>query len=159
VIERQEKKHGYAISYVDGAYSASSYRGDTAYASSGIYSGETMTNKDAKSIVRNSVKVGAMANSTEASAWAEAETTATGTANSVTSTAATTAEAKAEAAIDGTASSSAKASFSASVGPKNAQAKNSRSNRTGAQTRGVVAAIRAGCGGQSTFEQAGCGNR
>ena len=61
MLTRQGPNRGYAIAYQDGAYSAAYYRGDTASAVSGVYTGQTLTNKDARSIIRSSAKAGATA--------------------------------------------------------------------------------------------------
>ncbi len=116
VYERQGKNRGYAIAYEDGAYSAAYYRGDTASAFSGIYSGETFSKKDARSLVRSQVKVGAYANRTEAGAWASAGTNAVGSVGRWASAAGTYASASAWASTDGTAAGSARAKAASSFG-------------------------------------------
>jgi hypothetical protein len=93
VYQKLGKNRGYAVAYEDGAYSAAYYRGDTASAFSGIYADENFTKKDARSIIRSQVKVGAYANRTEAGAWASAGTYAEGRVGSWASSAGTKAEA------------------------------------------------------------------
>jgi hypothetical protein len=123
VISKEHRNKGYAISYQDGAYSVASYKKDTAYATSGIYSGETLSKKDAQAIIRNGganvssgVEVGASADADEASAYANSGTDALGSDGSETSRASTRTKASAQASTDGEAAGTAGADFSASVG-------------------------------------------
>ncbi|MFZ5673690.1 MAG: hypothetical protein ACOZAM_12075 [Pseudomonadota bacterium] len=154
VLSKQGPYKGYAISYQDGAYSAAYYRGDTASVTSGVYTGETLTKKDARAIVRNSVRVGATANRTQASAWAEAETNAKGAAPAAVSAASTRAKASAWADTNGTAGSSADAGFSASFSTGRAKQANRRSAE-----RTELASARSACGGGSTWNKTSCHDR
>jgi hypothetical protein len=115
VISKERRNKGYAIAYQDGAYSAAYYKKDTAYVASGIYSGETLTKKDARAIVHSGVEVGASADSDEASAYATSGTDASGSKASETSAASTRTRASAWANTDGAAGGTADADFSASV--------------------------------------------
>lgn len=116
VYQKLGSKRGYAVSYQDGAYSAAYYRGDTASAFSGIYSDDNFTKKDARSIIRSQVNVGAYANRTEAGAWASAGTYAEGRVGRWASAAGTHASASAWASTNGTAIASARAKSAASFG-------------------------------------------
>jgi hypothetical protein len=116
VYQKLGKNKGYALVYEDGAYSAAYYRGDTASAFSGIYSGDSFSNKNARSLIRSQVQVGAYANRTEAGAWAAAGTFAAGSVGRWTSAAGASANASAWASTDGSAIASARARAAASFG-------------------------------------------
>jgi hypothetical protein len=72
VYEKKGKKKGYAVAYQDGAYSAAYYRGKTAGAFSGIYTGEKFSDRRARSLFRGFVSVGAWADRYQAGAYASA---------------------------------------------------------------------------------------
>ena len=128
-ICKLNQNRGYAISYVDGAYSLSGYKGDTAYATSSIWSGDTLTNKEAKALFRSSVQASAQADTTTATASVTATSKAKGTANSLTSQVQSTSEASVGASTEGWATASARTSVSASV---RSMSHNSNGLRTGA---------------------------
>jgi hypothetical protein len=72
VYEKKGKRKGYAVAYLDGAYSAAYYKGNEAGAFSGIYTGEKFSDRRVRSLFRGKVTVGAWADRNQAGAYASA---------------------------------------------------------------------------------------